>query len=283
MEKSASVLTRANVPQLAPRPRDCHKGDLGHALVVAGGTGMGGAGLLAAQSCLRLGAGLVSLATLAEHRTASLARQPEVMVKAVLTGSDLQPLLQQASVVLIGPGLGQGQWAQALLSAVASTPLPQVWDADALNLLAQDKPRWCAERAWVLTPHPGEAARLLGCKVDQVQSQREVSALALARAYHAVVVLKGANTLIASPTQGIKRCTHGHPVMAGAGFGDVLGGVIAAFIAQGLSVFEASCLAVLIHAQAGEQLASEGRGVAASDLYPRMRALLEELNPCLQD
>lgn len=276
---NTNILTTALLPKLSARSADCHKGQLGRALIVAGGSGMGGAGLLAVQSCLRMGAGLVSLATMPEHVSASLARQPEVMVRAVLEVDELQPLLQQASVVLVGSGLGQGEWATSLLAAVANTVIAQVWDADALNLLARDNQRWCAKRSWVLTPHPGEAARLLSCSVQDIQTQREHSALKIAEKYHAVVVLKGANTVIASPELEVRLCQQGHPVMAGAGFGDVLGGVIAALIAQGMTAFDASCLAVYVHASAGEKLAAFGRGAAASDLIVPMREVLEQLCP----
>lgn len=275
-------LNEASLPQLPPRRPDCHKGQLGHVLVVAGGAGMGGAGLLASQAGLRLGAGLVTLATVAEHVGACLARQPEVMVRPVHDAQELQPLLQQASVVLAGPGMGQGDWAQALLAAVAGSDCMQIWDADALNLLAQDNGRWSAPRQWLLTPHPGEAARLLDCPVRQVQADRPRAAQQLARRYSAVVVLKGARTLIAGG-QGLRECPYGHPVMAGAGFGDILGGVIAALAAQGLTLFDAACLAVYIHARAGELCSGSGRGLAASDLLAPMRQLLEQLCPVMPD
>ncbi|MCQ9617713.1 NAD(P)H-hydrate dehydratase [Paenalcaligenes niemegkensis] len=275
---TSHVLTKTALPKLAPRQRDCHKGLLGHVLVVAGGAGMGGAGLLAAQGSLRLGAGLVSLATMAEHVSPSLARQPEIMTQAVHNAQDLQPLLQRASVILIGPGLGQGAWAQDLLNAVAQTETVQIWDADALNLLAQDTNRWGGKRRWILTPHPGEAARLLNCSTQQVQAAREQTALTLAQRFQAVVVLKGAHSLIAN-SQQLRLCRNGHPAMAGAGFGDVLGGVIAAFVAQDMSLFDASCLGVYVHARAGERCAVDGRGVAASDLFAPMRQLLQQLSP----
>lgn len=276
---TATILNEDQLVSLPPRARDCHKGQLGHVLVVAGGIGMGGAGLLASQSSLRLGAGLVSLATMAEHVSASLSRQPEIMVQAISCAQDLQPLLTQATVILVGPGLGQGQWAQDLLYAVACTKMIQIWDADALNLLAQNKSRRPPSQQWILTPHPGEAARLLNCSTQEVQAAREQAALALAERYQAIVVLKGAQSLIATPQQQLAVCPHGHPAMAGAGFGDVLGGVIAAFLAQGMSPFDACCLAVYVHARAGEECAVGGRGVAASDLLNPMRRELEKLSP----
>ncbi len=272
-------LNENNLPRLAPRPRDCHKGQLGHAVIVAGGAGMGGAGLLAAQACLRLGAGLVSLLTHPDHVAASLARQPEVMVHGVTTAAGLQPLLLQATVLLLGPGLGQTEQAAGMLEAAAGSPVVQVWDADALNLLALQPERFIAAGPRILTPHPGEAARLLGWSAGEVQAQREQAALQLARQYQSVVVLKGHGSLIADPGGQLLVCRHGHPVMAGPGFGDVLGGVITAFVAQDMSSVDAACLAVWLHARAGERLAAQGRGVVASDLLTPMRALLEAWSP----
>lgn len=268
-----------NMPKLPARPRDCHKGQLGHVAILAGGKGMGGAGLLAAQASLRLGAGLVSLLSHPEHVAASLARQPEVMVYGVLQASDLLPVLQQATVLLLGPGLGQNGEALALLLQAAEQALPQIWDADALNLLAAHQGIWPSMAQRLLTPHPGEAARLLKCTVVEIQRNREQAARLLAQRYASVVVLKGFPSLIASPDGQLFICTHGHPVMAGPGFGDILGGALAALLAQGMSMLDAACLAVCLHACAGESLAGHGRGAAASDVLPPMRALLERWSP----
>lgn len=272
-------LNESSLPKLAPRPRDCHKGQLGHAVILAGGTGMGGAGLLAAQACLRLGAGLVSLLTHPEHVTASLTRQPEVMVHGVTDADGLQPLFRQASVLLLGPGLGRSEPAAAMLNVAARVPVVQIWDADALNMLAGQPERFAAGGPRILTPHPGEAARLLGCDTAQVQQQREQAAVQLAEKYQAVVVLKGYPSLIADTRGTLLVCRHGHPVMAGPGFGDVLGGVMTALLAQGMAAADAACLAVWLHARAGEQLAAQGRGVLASDLLALMRELLEDWSP----
>jgi hydroxyethylthiazole kinase-like uncharacterized protein yjeF len=187
------------------------------------------------------------------------------------------PLLA-ATVLVAGPGLGQAAWGRSLLSALATSSLPQVWDADALNLLAAGVvklPGGC-----VITPHPGEASRLLGCTTGAVQADRPAAALALAQRYQAVVVLKGAGTLLATPDGQLAVCSNGHPAMAGAGFGDVLAGLIGALLAQGLPAFAAARLAVWLHACAGEQLAVLGRGMAASDLLPAIRQQLEGFSAC---
>ena len=276
---AAQRLAPANLPRLAERPRTAHKGLYGRVLVVGGDRGLGGAALLAAQAAQRGGAGLVSLATRDEHVPAALARLPEVMTRGVASANQLLALTANADVLVVGPGLGVQAWGRSLLSAAASRALPQVWDADGLNLLAQGGVQLPADA--VLTPHPGEAARLLGMATAQVQADRPAAALALARRYQAVVVLKGAGSLIASADGRLALCDRGHPAMAGAGLGDVLAGLLGALRGQGLPAFEAACLGVWLHASAGEQLAQQGRGLAASELLPAIRQLLEEVSPCL--
>lgn len=273
-------LTPANLPTLCARSPSAHKGQFGHVLLIGGDRGFGGAILLSAQSALRSGAGLVSLATRSEHVPAALARLPEAMVLGTSSANQLMGLLDQASVLVVGPGLGQGAWGRSLLSAAANAPLPQVWDADALNLLAQggvSLPKDC-----VITPHPGEAARLLGISTAEVQADRLIIARALSKKFSAVVILKGAGSLIASPDGRVFRCDQGHPAMATAGLGDVLAGLVGALLAQGMSAFEAASLAVWLHATAGEREGQSGRGLAASDLIPTIRQLLEEQAPCLK-
>ncbi|MNV49279.1 Bifunctional NAD(P)H-hydrate repair enzyme Nnr [compost metagenome] len=249
-------------------------------LLIGGDRGLGGAILLSAQSALRSGAGLVSVATRSEHVPAALARLPEVMAVGASSANQLMGLLGQASVLVVGPGLGQNAWGRSLLSAAANSPLPQVWDADALNLLALggvSLPKDC-----VITPHPGEAARLLGISTAEVQADRLTVARALSTQFKAVVVLKGVGSLIASPDGRVFRCDRGHPAMASAGLGDVLAGVVGALLAQGMEAFEAAALAVWLHAVAGEEQGKMGRGLAASDLIPAIRQLLEEQAPCLK-
>ncbi|SFH99314.1 NAD(P)H-hydrate epimerase [Pseudomonas guineae] len=276
---TAQRLAQANLPQLPARSRNVHKGQLGHVLVVGGEHGFAGAGLLAAQSALRAGAGLVSLATRSAHLSAAQARLPEVMAVGVASANQLMALGDAASVWVVGPGLGQGAWARSLLSAAAVSGAAQIWDADALNLLAQAVVQLPA--TVVLTPHPGEAARLLGISSAAVQADRPAAARALAQRFQAVCVLKGAGSLIAAPGGELWLCDRGHPVMAGAGLGDVLAGVIGALLAQGLAALDAAKLAVYLHACAGEQLALQGRGLAASDLCAVIRELLQEQSACL--
>ncbi|POA22143.1 NAD(P)H-hydrate dehydratase [Pseudomonas sp. FW300-N1A1] len=273
-------LDPACLTTLSARSPSAHKGRFGHVLLIGGDRGLGGAILLSAQSALRSGAGLVSVATRSEHVPAALARLPEVMAVGASSANQLMGLLGQASVLVVGPGLGQNAWGRSLLSAAANSPLPQVWDADALNLLALggvSLPKDC-----VITPHPGEAARLLGISTAEVQADRLTVARALSTQFKAVVVLKGAGSLIASPDGRVFRCDRGHPAMASAGLGDVLAGVVGALLAQGMDAFEAAALAVWLHAVAGEGQGKMGRGLAASDLIPAIRQLLEEQVPCLK-
>ena len=272
------ALSALSVARLAPRPADAHKGAFGHALVVGGDLGTGGAVLLSAEAALRCGAGLVSLATRSEHVAPALTRLPETMCLGVASANQLVEPLSRASVVVVGPGLGQGAWGRSLLSAVAQAGVPQVWDADALNLLASAP--LSLPSGSLITPHPGEAARLLGIATEAVQADRPWAAQTLARRHASVCVLKGAGTLIACPEGRLVRCERGHPAMAGAGFGDVLTGVLAALLAQGLDAWQAAGLGVWLHACAGERLGVMGRGLAASDLVPAIRALLEEHSAC---
>ncbi|KAB0547732.1 bifunctional ADP-dependent NAD(P)H-hydrate dehydratase/NAD(P)H-hydrate epimerase [Pseudomonas argentinensis] len=266
------------LPLVPARQPTTHKGQLGHLLVVGGDQGTGGAALLSAQSALRGGAGMVSLATRAEHVGAAQARLPEVMSLAVASANQLHALADKVTVWVVGPGLGQAAWGRSLLSAAAASGGAQVWDADALNLLAAGAVRIAPGS--VITPHPGEAARLLGISIAALQADRPAAARALARRYEVVCVLKGAGTLVADPVGRLLVCDRGDPVMAGAGLGDVLAGLIGALIAQGCSAWQAACLGVWVHACAGESLAHKGNGLAAGDLCDAIRHLLEERAAC---
>ena len=259
---------------LPPRRRDTHKGESGRVLCVGGELGGGGAIVLCAQAALRAGAGLVGVATRAAHVPAALARQPEAMVRAVEAGDGLAPLLEaigDSGVVACGPGLGGGDWGASLFQRVLGSGRPLVLDADALNLLAA-APRALDDA--ILTPHPGEAGRLLGLDAAQVQHDRFGALDALVQRYACTVVLKGAGTLVGAP--GCRPCVigAGNPGMATGGMGDLLTGTIAAMRAQGLPAFEAACAGALLHSLAGDAAAREGqRGLLPSDLLPWLRRL----------
>ncbi|MGM0702432.1 MAG: NAD(P)H-hydrate dehydratase [Pseudomonadota bacterium] len=272
---AAQLLDAALIPALLPpRDRDAHKGAMGHVLVVGGAPGFGGAALLASETAGRLGAGKVSLATAPEHVTASLVRRPEVMVHAMRGATDLGELPVAADVLVVGPGLGQGAWGQGMLQAALAARRPLVVDADGLNLLAS---RWPDERRddWVLTPHPGEAARLLGVSPAEVEADRPAAAMELQRCRGGVVVLKGAGSLVAT-AEGLAVCPYGNPGMASGGMGDVLSGMLGALIAQGLTPALAAWAGVVVHARAADEAAGESgeRGLLAGDLASYARKLV---------
>jgi hydroxyethylthiazole kinase-like uncharacterized protein yjeF len=270
---SACLLTAPPLGVLAtPRPRAAHKGANGHVLVIGGDHGMNGALRLAGEAALRTGAGLVSLATRTGHAAAIAAACPELMSHGVDSSRELFPLLARATVVAIGPGLGRSRWARALLAAVLESSLPLVVDADALNLLSREPLR---RNDWVLTPHPGEAGRLLKQETARVQENRFAAVRALAETYGGVAVLKGAGTLVHHHGTPVAVCAAGNPGMAAGGMGDVLSGVIAGLIAQGLEPSQASLAGVCLHALAGDRAAVNGeRGMTARDVIGELRAVM---------
>lgn len=287
------LVLESTLAALAPRPRIAHKGLYGHVLVVGGDHGMAGAAALASQAAARLGAGLVSCATRPEHVAALVARCPEVMAHGVRGRGDLEPLLERATTIVIGPGLGRGAWGEQLLQCVlqfaATTAIRLVVDADALNILAErrlDAPSPKAQgpqtqgpqTQWVLTPHPGEAARLLECQNADIQRNRFDAVAALQRRFGGVVILKGSGSLVATAT-GIGVAGYGNPGMASGGMGDVLSGVLGSLLAQGLSIEAAVQLGVCLHGAAADRAALEDgeRGLLASDLLPHLRSLVNQV------
>ncbi|MBL8299052.1 MAG: NAD(P)H-hydrate dehydratase [Rhodanobacteraceae bacterium] len=257
---------------LPSRSRNVHKGLFGHVLAVGGDHGMGGAIRLASEAALRSGAGLVSVATQPDHMAALLAARPEFLLVAVSGAQELDAALEKASTLVLGPGLGQRSWGHALWHRALASGKPAVLDADALNLLARHPRRFSTPV--VLTPHPAEAARLLASDTASVQANRYAAAQAIAERYHAVVILKGAGSLIAAPGCSVAVCPWGNPAMASGGMGDVLAGIAAALLAQGLNPWDSACLAVAAHARAGDIAAQGGAGLLASDLFVPLRLVL---------
>lgn len=256
---------------LPRRARSAHKGDFGHVLVIGGGVGMPGAVRLCGEAALRAGAGRVSVATAPVHAPVVVASRPELMSHAINDVTDLDQLLEKADVIALGPGLGRSPWAAELVARLAADERAAVWDADALYWLAAAPAR--AEQR-VLTPHPGEAATLLGVSAAAIQQDRRAAVLQLQRRYGGVVVLKGAGTLVSSAAGPPWLCTSGNPGMAAAGMGDALTGIIAALLAQGLAPEDAAAAGVEIHARAGDRAAQTGeRGLIASDLIAEIRHL----------
>lgn len=277
---SVSSRTRLLQPQcLPPRQRDSHKGRYGHVLVIGGDHGFGGAVRLAGEAALRCGAGLASLATRQAHVAAVLAARPELMVHVCEEHAVPQGLLEAVSVLVVGPGLGRQSWGRRLFDQAMASNQALVLDADGLNWLAEDGTaahgNALSDRPVVLTPHPGEAARLLDCASDDIQTDRFAAVRELARRYQCVAILKGAGSLVARPDGQVRVCPWGNPGMASGGMGDVLSGVVAALLAQGLDAWQAACMATSLHSRAGDRAAEAGqRGLLASDLLPHLRALL---------
>ena len=275
------VLRRISERELAPhlprRARDAHKGSHGRVLIIGGGRGMPGALRLAGEAALRVGAGLVTVAGAAENLVPVTATRPELIYLPADAADGIDEALRGASVVAIGPDLGRGEWAQKLWSQARRLErVPVVVDADALNLLALSPARLPAN--WIITPHPGEASRLLGSDIRAVQSDRLAAARELHTRYGAVAVLKGAGTLVAGGAREhpgeieLSICDRGNPGMATAGTGDVLTGVIAGLLSQVRDSLLAARLGVLIHALAGDSAAQGGqRGLIAGDVIGELR------------
>lgn len=261
-EQSAAAGSLLTVDFLAevlkPRLRNSHKGSFGHVLAVGGIKGMGGAIRLCGEAALRSGAGRVTLATDTAHAGLINLVRPELMVKGIASDAALIALLKNEFIVAVGPGLGTTDWSMSLLNACLESEAPLVVDADGLNLLAQQFQQGAVIRDhWILTPHPAEAARLLGCKVSEVQQDRVQAALAIARRSGACVVLKGCGSIVANSAGGYAICPGGNPGMATAGSGDVLTGIIAGLLGQGLSCFDAASTGVMAHAAAGDLASSK--------------------------
>lgn len=257
---------------LKARPKDAHKGLFGHVLIVGGDYGFSGAVRMASEAAYRVGAGLVSVATHPEHAFVLNAACPEIMCHGITKSSQLTPLLTKATVIVVGPGMGQSPWSKQCLSAVLKTKKPLVVDADALNLLAK-KPQ--KKSHWILTPHVGEAARLLGKSNAAIEADRITSVKALQKQFGGVAILKGAGSLVCDQDQALMICHAGNPGMATAGMGDILSGVIGGLLAQGLQQKVAAALGVLLHATAGDLAAKQGeRGMMATDLLPHLRTLV---------
>jgi ADP-dependent NAD(P)H-hydrate dehydratase / NAD(P)H-hydrate epimerase len=267
-------IVESEIPGALPRrARSSNKGDFGRVLIVGSGAGMPGAARMAGEASLRAGAGLVTVAVFPDNVTAIAAGRPELICVAASNAAALDEPLSRADVVAVGPGLGRSPWAKEMLQAVLQSGHPLVVDADALNLLAVGRP--AARDDWILTPHPGEAGRLLGVSAQDVQADRLHALEQLQDKYHGTIVLKGAGTLVGARGRTPGLCERGNPGMATAGTGDVLTGTIAGILAQCRDAWAAARVGVLVHAMAGDAAARAGeRGVLASDL-------LRELHHCV--
>ncbi len=263
---------------LSPRPPDSHKGKFGTVAVIGGASGMVGAPLLAARAALKLGAGCVHVGMLANNAPSVDILQPELMLHSAQAALRLPKL----DVLAIGCGLGHNDAAQQILQDALKLDTVLVLDADALNILALRPDLRTAlisrKNASVMTPHPGEAAHLLGCNTEAVQAARAEAARELAKRFHCTVVLKGAHSLCVTRNGKIVVNKTGNPGMSSPGMGDVLTGMIAAFIAQGLNVDQALLLAVHLHGAAGDAIAKQKVtiGMTATEVTEWARWLLNQ-------
>ncbi|SMC17839.1 NAD(P)H-hydrate epimerase [Desulfacinum hydrothermale DSM 13146] len=276
---------------IGPRPPDAHKGRAGHLCVLSGSPGKTGAAAMVCQGALRVGAGLVTLfvprslnpimeVKLTEAMTLPVA-ETESQCFSVSARQDILDFVADKEALAAGPGISLHEETQALLKdLVAGSTVPLVLDADALTLLARDpSPLQEASAPVILTPHPGEMARLTGLSVPEVQENRLHVATEFSRTHKVIVVLKGHGTLVAAPDGRLAVNTTGTPAMASGGMGDVLTGMIAGFVAQGLDPFRAACLGVYLHGLAAEEATARAtsRGLIAMDLLPRIPDLIGQL------
>ena len=264
--------------RLPKRPKDANKGIFGKVLVVAGSENYPGAAYLACAACYRVGAGLVSLATIPSVKIIVSRKLPEV---TFLSLKEIFKEVVEYDVLLLGPGLGQKIQTIKLVEQLLKKQLPKtIIDGDGLNILSKTEEWWEKLKGdIILTPHPGEMARLTGLTIKKIQSDRVNVAQYFAKKWGKVMVLKGANTVIAPPEGGVIISPFANPALATAGTGDILAGVIAGMLAQGLDCFSAASVGVYIHGLAGELVRKKigDAGMLASDLVPILPQVLNKL------
>lgn len=260
---------------LQKRKVDSDKNNFGHALIIGGDRNMGGAVIMAAEAASRAGAGRVTVLTRQENIAALLARLPNAM--SVVSEKLTKEILQNKSVIVIGCGLGRSAWAKKLFSDAMASDLPKIIDADALNILSEQKKKFDLSNS-IITPHLREAARLLGISTVKITKNRELAARQLHEKFGAIAVLKGNKTLIAGNKKTIHQCPYGNPGMATAGMGDVLSGLIGGLAAQHLENYKAAILGVNIHAFAGDLVAKkQGEiGMMPQDLLPFIPQIINQ-------
>ena len=262
------------------RSKNSHKGDFGKSLILAGSEGMGGAAILSSEACLFSGAGLVSMYTHPSNIEASLSRNPEIMTLGIEKDFEIP---KNIDVLLCGPGLKNNEWSENIVKkAFATRKLKTlIFDAGAFDFLHDLSYKFrCHDAQIILTPHPGEAGKLLGISNDEVQKNRVNSAKEISKKYNANVILKGRDTIVyLKDSNEIHMCSEGGPELSTGGTGDVLAGVIAGLTSQKISISDACMLSVAVHARAGEVFKKDvGEiGLNAGSLSPIIRNLLNRL------
>ena len=279
--RPAAIARKQVAAFLKPRPRDSHKGLFGSVTVIGGSRGMVGAALLAGRAALKMGAGCVHVGMLADNAPVVDMTQPELMLQSAMDALKST----KSSVLVVGCGLGQSPAAQKVLYDALLLEVALVLDADALNIIAM-RPDLrgmlhTRKNPSVFTPHPGEASHLLACSTEEVQKDRAAAVRELARHLGGSVVLKGAGSLCVTSNGKLHINHTGNPGMSSAGMGDVLSGMIGAFIAQGLSPDEALLLGVHLHGAAGDELARQQAtiGMSAAEVIEWARWLLNRWMP----
>lgn len=281
-QSNMQLITRTMFqPALPPRHKDSHKGTYGSVAIVGGANGMAGAVLLAARAALFSGAGRVYAVMLAEDAPVVDVRYPEIMMRPF---SALWSL-HQLDCVVVGPGLGQSEEAVAVLAYCLEQPKLLLLDADALNLISAHAylSKLLVNRTAesIITPHVGEAARLLVCDVESIQLDRAAAAVELSKKFNVVTVLKGSGSICAQPDGDCYLNATGNPALATAGTGDVLSGLIGSFVAQGLGLAESARLGVYVHGAAADAMVARGVGpvgVTASEIVLEARQIINQLN-----
>lgn len=268
---------------LRSRPKNANKGTFGKVLIIAGSDNFPGAAYLCATAAYRVGAGLVTVATTSAVRDALVKKTPEVTYIVLSENNEfhlIEEKIGNYDAILIGPGLGVSDGIKRLVKQLIQMQLPNlVIDADGLNILSGIDNWWKKLGEAVMTPHPGEMSRLTGLSIDEIQNIREKVAKAYAKKWNKIVVLKGANTIIVGPKEEIFVSPFANPVLATAGTGDVLAGMIAGFLAQGLSLFDAAKTGVYMHGFAAEILKEKNgdTGSVASDLLPILPQVIKQI------
>ncbi len=273
-----NFLSKTEISTLIPkRKTDTNKGDFGHILIVGGDNNMAGAVVMATEAAYRSGAGRVTVFTREKHFSALISRLPSAMTASANYQKDLQKIIRGKTIIAIGCGLGQSAWSNKMFKFFMQSNLPKVIDADALNLLSKSKQKYDLQNA-ILTPHAGEAGRLLGITAQEVQNDRIDAIQKLHKKYQATIILKGSNSLILSNDKKLYQCKFGNAGMAVAGMGDALTGIIAGLLAQNISLNKAAILAVNIHAIAGDLVkAKQGEiGILPTDLIDYITSVINQ-------
>lgn len=270
--------SRELLQKLPPLTKESNKYSFGHVVIIGGNVGYAGAVKLCAQAALRSGSGLVTVLTRQENVSSIVSTRAELMVRGFDTQTSginqARPILEKADAIVIGPGLGRDEWANHICSMIEDFTAPKVLDADALWNLCQRSEKQRYQNA-IITPHFGEAARLLNCTSEEIRKDKKEAAKSLLQISECVV-LKGDHSLIAND-QDIYENDTGNSILAMAGTGDILAGIIGSFLGQGLSLTEAACLGTWVHGKASDLLRENTRGIRgsiASDLFPYIQEVI---------